>query len=163
MFNCRVPLPYGHASSMIPMRRQSIRCHFVKGVDWCSWKLIAMILLMVSLCITAALAYVVGESPLPPICIRRASRIQIGTNVLVVTTLVDLALCTADNFKKFVNVFKRRSNSFVANCVGKKKKKSRVIWKRLSTICCVPIILLKQNHWEEFEKNWYGSRGNIGF
>lgn len=57
----RVPLPYGHASSMIPMRRQSIRCHFVKGVDWCSWKLIAMILLMVSLCITAALAYVVGK------------------------------------------------------------------------------------------------------
>lgn len=129
MFNCRVPLPYGHASSMIPMRRQSIRCHFVKGVDWCSWKLIAMILLMVSLCITAALAYVVGESPLPPICIRRASRIQIGTNVLVVTTLVDLALCTADNFKKFVNVFKRRSNSFVANCVGKKKKKSSYLKK----------------------------------
>ncbi|XP_061937210.1 teneurin-m isoform X4 [Apis cerana] len=58
----RVPLPYGHASSMIPMRRQSIRCHFVKGVDWCSWKLIAMILLMVSLCITAALAYVVVSS-----------------------------------------------------------------------------------------------------
>ncbi|XP_048266118.1 teneurin-m isoform X3 [Bombus terrestris] len=58
----RVPLPYGHAPSMIPMRRQSIRCHFVKGVDWCSWKLIAMILLMVSLCITAALAYVVVSS-----------------------------------------------------------------------------------------------------
>ncbi|XP_031828732.1 teneurin transmembrane protein Ten-m isoform X3 [Nomia melanderi] len=58
----RVPLPYGHTSSMIPMRRQSIRCHFVKGVDWCSWKLIAMILLMVSLCITAALAYVVVSS-----------------------------------------------------------------------------------------------------
>ena len=58
----RVPLPYGHAPSMIPMRRQSIRCHFVKGVDWCGWKLIAMILLMVSLCITAALAYVVGKS-----------------------------------------------------------------------------------------------------
>ncbi|XP_076630830.1 teneurin transmembrane protein Ten-m isoform X5 [Colletes latitarsis] len=58
----RVPLPYGHAPSMIPMRRQSIRCHFVKGVDWCSWKLIAMILLIVSLCITAALAYVVVSS-----------------------------------------------------------------------------------------------------
>ncbi|XP_034187283.2 teneurin transmembrane protein Ten-m isoform X3 [Osmia lignaria lignaria] len=58
----RVPLPYGHAPSMIPMRRQSIRCHFVKGVDWCSWKLIAMILLMVSLCITAVLAYVVVSS-----------------------------------------------------------------------------------------------------
>ncbi|KAF3429442.1 hypothetical protein E2986_03836 [Frieseomelitta varia] len=61
-FDFRVPLPYGHAPSMIPMRRQSIRCHFVKGVDWCSWKLIAMILLMVSLCITAALAYVVVSS-----------------------------------------------------------------------------------------------------
>ncbi|KOC67559.1 Teneurin-3 [Habropoda laboriosa] len=58
----RVPLPYGHAPSMIPMRRQSIRCHFVKGVDWCSWKLIAMMLLMVLLCITAALAYVVVSS-----------------------------------------------------------------------------------------------------
>ncbi|XP_076663968.1 teneurin transmembrane protein Ten-m isoform X3 [Andrena cerasifolii] len=58
----RVPLPYGHAPSVIPMRRQSIRCHFVKGVDWCSWKLIAMILLMVSLCITAVLAYVVVSS-----------------------------------------------------------------------------------------------------
>ncbi|KZC14038.1 Teneurin-2 [Dufourea novaeangliae] len=58
----RVPLPYGHAPSMIPMRRQSIRCHFVKGVDWCSWKLIAMILLMVLLCITAAAVYVVVSS-----------------------------------------------------------------------------------------------------
>lgn len=73
---CRVPLPYGHASSMIPMRRQSIRCHFVKGVDWCSWKLIAMILLMVSLCITAALAYVVGKSWHP--LILYSTRVYLG-------------------------------------------------------------------------------------
>nr|XP_050846417.1 teneurin-m isoform X5 [Vespula vulgaris] len=54
----RVPLPYGHAPSMIPMRRQSIRCHFRKGIDWCSWKLIAIVVITLSLCLTAALAYV---------------------------------------------------------------------------------------------------------
>ncbi|KAL0106849.1 hypothetical protein PUN28_015411 [Cardiocondyla obscurior] len=54
----RVPLPYGHAPSMIPMRRQSIRCHFRKGIDWCSWKLIAIVVIMLSLCLTAALTYV---------------------------------------------------------------------------------------------------------
>ncbi|CAL7949137.1 unnamed protein product [Xylocopa violacea] len=58
----RVSLPYGHAPSMIPMRRQSIRCHFVKRVDWCSWKLIAIMLLMILLCVTAALAYIVVSS-----------------------------------------------------------------------------------------------------
>ncbi|EFN78238.1 Teneurin-3 [Harpegnathos saltator] len=54
----RVPLPYGHAPSMIPMRRQSIRCHFRKGIDWCSWKLISIIIIMLLLCLTAALTYV---------------------------------------------------------------------------------------------------------
>ncbi|XP_044012894.1 teneurin-m isoform X2 [Aphidius gifuensis] len=55
----RVQLPYSHhAPSMIPMRRQSIRCHFRKGIDWCSWKLIAIVVIMVSLCLTAALTYV---------------------------------------------------------------------------------------------------------
>ncbi|XP_020281909.1 teneurin-m isoform X3 [Pseudomyrmex gracilis] len=54
----RVPLPYGHAPSMIPMRRQSIRCHFRKGIDWCSWKLIAIVVIMLALCLTAALTYV---------------------------------------------------------------------------------------------------------
>lgn len=57
----RVPLPYGHAPSMIPMRRQSIRCHFRKGIDWCSWKLIAIVVIMLSLCLTAALTYVAGN------------------------------------------------------------------------------------------------------
>ncbi|XP_026674472.1 teneurin-m isoform X7 [Ceratina calcarata] len=56
----RVPLPYRHAPSMIPMSRQSC-CHFVKGVD-CTWKLIAMILLILSLCVTAALAYFIVSS-----------------------------------------------------------------------------------------------------
>ncbi|KAK0093016.1 hypothetical protein PV326_000107, partial [Microctonus aethiopoides] len=58
----RVPLPYGHAPSMIPMRRQSIRCHFRKGIDWCSWKLIAIVVIMVSLCLTAALTYVAASN-----------------------------------------------------------------------------------------------------
>lgn len=58
-----MPLPYGHASSMIPMRRQSIRCHFRKGIDWCSWKLIAIVVIMVSLCLLAALTYVAGGCP----------------------------------------------------------------------------------------------------
>ncbi|XP_076290025.1 teneurin transmembrane protein Ten-m isoform X6 [Lasioglossum baleicum] len=62
----RVPLPYGHAPSMIPMRRPSIRCHFVRGVDWCTWKLIAMILLIISVCITSVLAYVVVSSIVTP-------------------------------------------------------------------------------------------------
>ncbi|KYN39336.1 Teneurin-3 [Trachymyrmex septentrionalis] len=57
----RVPLPYGHAPSMIPMRRQSIRCHFRKGIDWCSWKLIAIVVIMLSLCLTAALTYVAAS------------------------------------------------------------------------------------------------------
>ncbi|XP_025267250.1 teneurin-m isoform X3 [Camponotus floridanus] len=58
----RVPLPYGHAPSMIPMRRQSIRCHFRKGIDWCSWKLIAIVVIMLSLCLTAALTYVAASN-----------------------------------------------------------------------------------------------------
>ncbi|XP_032454288.1 teneurin-m isoform X5 [Nasonia vitripennis] len=58
----RMPLPYGHASSMIPMRRQSIRCHFRKGIDWCSWKLIAIVVIMVSLCLLAALTYVAASN-----------------------------------------------------------------------------------------------------
>ncbi|XP_011495587.1 PREDICTED: teneurin-m [Ceratosolen solmsi marchali] len=58
----RVPLPYGHASSMIPMRRQSIRCHFRKGIDWCSWKLIAIVVIMVALCLVAALTYVAASN-----------------------------------------------------------------------------------------------------
>ncbi|XP_034946583.1 teneurin-m isoform X3 [Chelonus insularis] len=58
----RVPLPYGHAPSMIPMRRQSIRCHFRKGIDWCSWKLIAIVVIMVSLCLTAVLTYVAASN-----------------------------------------------------------------------------------------------------
>ncbi|XP_078038060.1 teneurin transmembrane protein Ten-m isoform X2 [Augochlora pura] len=62
----RVPLPYGHAPSMIPMRRQSIRCHFVKGVDWCTWKLIAIILLIISVCITSVLTYVIVSSIVTP-------------------------------------------------------------------------------------------------
>ncbi|KAL7287031.1 hypothetical protein TKK_0018763, partial [Trichogramma kaykai] len=58
----RVPLPYGHASSMIPMRRQSIRCHFRKGIDWCSWKLIAIIVIAIATCLAAALAYMAASS-----------------------------------------------------------------------------------------------------
>ncbi|KYN06967.1 Teneurin-3 [Cyphomyrmex costatus] len=58
----RVPLPYGHAPSMIPMRRQSIRCHFRKGIDWCSWKLIAIVVIMLSLCLTAGLTYVAASN-----------------------------------------------------------------------------------------------------
>ncbi|XP_011298913.1 teneurin-m [Fopius arisanus] len=58
----RVQIPYGHAPSMIPMRRQSIRCHFRKGIDWCSWKLIAIVVIMVSLCLTAALTYVAASN-----------------------------------------------------------------------------------------------------
>nr|XP_012218677.1 PREDICTED: teneurin-m isoform X5 [Linepithema humile] len=58
----RVPLPYGHAPSMIPMRRQSIRCHFRKGIDWCSWKLIAIVVIMLALCLTAALTYVAASN-----------------------------------------------------------------------------------------------------
>lgn len=46
---------------MIPMRRQSIRCHFRKGIDWCSWKLISIIIIMLLLCLTAALTYVAGN------------------------------------------------------------------------------------------------------
>ena len=63
VFILRVPLPgYGHAPSMIPMqRRQSLRCHFRKGINWCSWKLIAIVVIMVSLCLTAALTYVAGK------------------------------------------------------------------------------------------------------
>ncbi|KAG7197898.1 hypothetical protein KM043_016142 [Ampulex compressa] len=58
----RVPLPYGHAPSMIPMRRQSIRCHFRKGIDWCSWKLIAIVVIILLVCLTAALTYITASN-----------------------------------------------------------------------------------------------------
>ncbi|XP_048512198.1 teneurin-m isoform X2 [Athalia rosae] len=58
----RVTLPYGHGPSMIPMRRQSIRCQLRKGIDWCSWKLIAIVVIMLSLCLTAALTYVAASN-----------------------------------------------------------------------------------------------------
>ncbi|XP_043476119.1 teneurin-m isoform X2 [Leptopilina heterotoma] len=60
----RVSLPgYVHAPSMIPMqRRQSLRCQFRKGIKWCSWKLIAIVVIMVSLCLTAALTYVAASN-----------------------------------------------------------------------------------------------------
>ncbi|XP_053597810.1 teneurin-m isoform X3 [Microplitis demolitor] len=58
----RVPLPYGHAPSMIPMRRQSIRCHFRKGIDWCSWKLIAIVSITVAICLIGALIYLAASS-----------------------------------------------------------------------------------------------------
>ncbi|XP_074109179.1 teneurin transmembrane protein Ten-m isoform X3 [Cotesia typhae] len=58
----RVPLPYGHAPSMIPMRRQSIRCHFRKGMDWCSWKLIAIVAITIAICLIGALIYLAASS-----------------------------------------------------------------------------------------------------
>ncbi|XP_046748396.1 teneurin-m isoform X1 [Diprion similis] len=58
----RVTLPYGHGPSMIPMRRQSFRCQLRKGIDWCSWKLIAIVVIMLSLCLTAALTYVAASN-----------------------------------------------------------------------------------------------------